>query len=109
VRYVNIFLPQSAPEGATDELIDRILLALREQPHARDATTPDRADSPPYVRLSTLGGAAPPVGVPILNEELRVLSVPAPVGGAEAVRVGLMGVAEGLDVEESGDFHTQEG
>jgi hypothetical protein len=101
---VNILLPQSAREGADAHLVEQIVRALHASPLTRGAIgfasgSVDTGE-PRYIVLSELEGQPPPPGVPLYNDAIGVLAVPAPAGGGvQAVETALAGVAEGIRVE----------
>jgi hypothetical protein len=101
---VNILLPQSAREGVDAHLVEEILRALHASPKTRAAIAAAGGSvatgEPRYIALSELEGRPPPPGVPLFNDAIGVLTVPAPAeGGVKAVETALAGVAEGIRVE----------
>ena len=111
VSYVNIVLPPAWPEAAAPDLVDRIVCALYAHPQTRAALEAAGGGmaphTPRYMTLAGLQGGPPPPGVPLFNEAIGVLEVPAPPhGGIQAVEAAIAGLADGIQVVPSVTHHT---
>jgi hypothetical protein len=107
---VKILLPMQDP-GRNRELVARIVEALRADPATRASLEVGGTEATPptgYVTLAALSGGAPPAGVPYFNEDIGVLSVPAPSdNGVGAVLSALGELATNVDVEPEQFMRTQ--
>lgn len=91
------------------ETVERVVGALYADPNMREvlAARPDRAGRG-YATLSDLKGLPPAEDVPFLIQEIGVLTVPSPSGGARAVEELLREVAPEAQVREVGEYRLPE-
>jgi hypothetical protein len=92
------------------ELVARILEALRANPATRASLEAGGAATPAagYVTLADLSGGPPPAGVPYLDEDIGVLSVPAPPhDSVRAILSALGELAAQVDVEPEDIMRSQ--
>lgn len=106
---VSILLPVRDDGGVDTETVKRIVDALYADPGAREvlAARPDPAGRA-YATLSDLKGLPPAEDVPFLIQEIGVLTVPSPAGGARAVGELLREVAPEAQVREVGEYRLPE-
>lgn len=102
---VNVLLPVSWTTQPDARVVERLVRALREHPVTRSALLTTGPDEPLYLDLTDLAGRPPPRGIPVLNEDIGVLSVPVPAGDAAVVEVAIREVApRGTRVEPAAEF-----
>ena len=92
------------------ELVSRILEALWAYPATRACLEAPGIPMPAvgFITVAELSGGPPPAGVPLFNEDIGVLSVPAPAHApVDAVLSALGELAASVDVEPEETMRTQ--
>lgn len=103
---------ESFPRETDPALVRDVLQALARQPATRGALEVagmEPSGEIPYVSISDLGPIGPPIGMPVLIQEIGVLSVPPPAPaaeGAQMVQQAVQGVQPGIEVEPTVTYYT---